>query len=79
VCRDFDLGSREKAAQPETRRATPVDAPPASLLVISPAASEAARPVAESADGAGQPAQDSLREAYDSGSPDAKRRTFSFL
>jgi hypothetical protein len=79
VCRDFDLAARDKAPQPEVRRAAPVDAPPANLLVIGPAGGESTLPRSEVTDGSGPPSDESLRELYDSGSPEAKRRTFSFL
>jgi general secretion pathway protein A len=79
VCRDFDLAARDKAPQPEVRRAAPVDAPPANLLVIGPAGGESTLPRGEVTDGSAPPSDESLRELYDSGSPEAKRRTFSFL
>jgi general secretion pathway protein A len=81
VCRDFDLEGREKAPPPEARHAAPapVDAPPANLLVMSPAGGEGPRPLGDGANGSNQPSDASLRDLYDSGSPEAKRRTFSFL
>lgn len=79
VCRDFDLNGSDAAAagdQDSSPAAQPVET--SNLLLLGPARTSAT-PAADPSDPAGATTDESLRELYDSGPRELKRRTFSFL